>query len=76
MDDIKMNAKGQITIPKAMREKLGWNSDIPLAIDTIEGKVVLRPAIVCPICGKALTEVCRKAGGCANCPPPKMIKVY
>ena len=43
MDEIKMNAKGQITIPKAMREKLGWNSDIPLAIDTIERKVVLRP---------------------------------
>lgn len=76
MDDIKMNAKGQITIPKSMREKLGWNSDIPLAIDVIEGRVVLRPAIVCPACGKVLTEAYRKAGRCSTCPPPKIVKVY
>ena len=76
MDEIQMNAKGQITIPKAMREKLGWNSDVPLTIAVIEGRLVVRPSIVCSACGKALPEACRKEGRCPDCPPPKMIKVY
>ena len=76
MDEIKMNTKGQITIPKSMREELGWNSDIPLAIDVLEGEIVLRPSIVCPACKKALPEAYRKEGRCPGCPPPKIVKVY
>ena len=76
MDEIKMNAKGQIAIPKSMREKLGWSSEIPLAIAVIEGKVVVCPTIVCPACKKALPEAYRKAGRCPTCPPSKIIKVY
>ena len=76
MDDIKMNAKGQITIPKTMCEKLGWNSDVPLAIAVLEGKIVLRPSIVCSACKKALPEAYRKEGRCPGCPPLKIVKVY
>ena len=71
-----MNAKGQIAVPKSMREKLGWSSDIPLAIAVIEGKIVVRPAIICSACGKALPETYKKEGRCPTCPPSKIVKVY
>ncbi len=76
MSEMKMNSRGQITIPKSMREKLGWTSDIPLMMEAIEGRIVVRPSIVCSACGKALSEAYRKEERCPDCPPPKIIKVY
>ena len=76
MDEIRINKRGQITIPKTLREKYGWSSDIPLEIHEWEGRIVLQPAIVCHQCKKPLSEAFRNKNACPNCPPPTFIKVY
>ena len=39
----KTNTKGQIVIPKAFRDSLGINSDVPLQLELIPEAVVIRP---------------------------------
>ena len=76
MAEIKMNAKGQISIPKSMREKCGLLAGMPLEVNVIEGRIVIVPAIRCHRCGKALPEEFRKTCLCPDCPPTEIIKVY
>lgn len=77
MDDmLKINKKGRITIPKAVREKYGWAPGIPLVITESEGGITVRPAIVCWRCKKVLFEKFEGNNVCPNCPPPSIIKVY
>ncbi len=76
MAEIKMNKRGQITIPKEIRDTYGWFSNITLEIKEDERKIILVPAIVCHRCGKPLSDKFRKTGTCPDCPPPKIITVY
>ena len=76
MEEIKMNKRGQITIPKSIRDTYGWFSGITLEIKEGETKIMIKPAIVCHRCKKPLSDEFRKTGTCPDCPPPDIIKVY
>ena len=76
MSEIKMNAKGQITIPKAIREKYGWFPGVTLEIGEGEKKIQVAAAFVCHRCGRVLPDALKNIGACPDCPPPKIIKVY
>ncbi len=76
MDEVKINKRGQITIPKALRDRFGLESGISLSIAEDDGKIIIRPAIVCHHCGKTLPDAFRKSHTCPSCPPPVIIKVY
>ena len=73
MFEVKINAKGQITIPKSLREKFGLKSGISLTVAEDAGKILIKPAAACGRCGKALPSL---SSTCPDCPPPKIIKVY
>lgn len=76
MAEIKMNAKGQVVIPKSVCKAFGLLPGIPLEADIIENRIVLKAAIQCYRCGKALPEEFRKTRLCPDCPPGKIVKVY
>lgn len=40
---VRPTSKGQVTIPKAIRQKLNVNSDTFLSVDVRDGKIVLEP---------------------------------
>jgi len=39
----RLSAKGQVVIPKAIREASGWHPGLDLLVEVTEGGVVLRP---------------------------------
>ena len=76
MTKIKINKKGQITIPKEFREKHGLVPGISLDIRADGDKIIVKPAYTCHNCGKALPDELGSRGACADCPPPKVFIVY
>ena len=76
MDEVKINGKGQITIPKGIREKYRLAPGTSLILWDIDGKLTLKPLHTCHACGRALSEEEKRNGHCPNCPVPIMIKVY
>lgn len=44
MSSTKLSTKGQVVIPKGMRDRLGWSDGATLDVQDIEGCVVLRLA--------------------------------
>ncbi len=76
MDEVKINKRGQITIPKEIRDRLGLEAGISLLVIEDERKITLRPAIVCRRCGKALPDAFRNSRTCPDCPPPNFIRIY
>lgn len=46
---IIVSERGQITLPKELREKLAIKPGTPLVVEEDGGKVVLRPAAVTPV---------------------------
>jgi AbrB family looped-hinge helix DNA binding protein len=50
METVKLGKKGQMSIPKGIRKRLGLEGDVTLLVDTTpDGAIVLRPAAVYPI---------------------------
>ncbi|MDN5874754.1 MAG: AbrB/MazE/SpoVT family DNA-binding domain-containing protein [Sinobacteraceae bacterium] len=50
MQLVKLGAKGQVTIPRAILRQLDMTGDTPLLAETTEdGAILLRPAAVYPI---------------------------
>lgn len=50
MELVKLGAKGQVTIPRAILRSVGLTGDAPLLVETTpEGAILLRPAAVYPI---------------------------
>lgn len=50
MDMVKLGRKGQVSIPKAVLERLGLVGEVPLLVETtLDGAILLRPAGVYPI---------------------------
>ena len=50
MDMVKLGKKGQVSIPKAILERLGLKGEVPMLVETTpDGGIVLRPAGVYPI---------------------------
>jgi AbrB family looped-hinge helix DNA binding protein len=41
---VTMSTKGQIVIPRALREQLGWGEGTRLELESHAGRIVLRPA--------------------------------
>ena len=73
MQTVKMNKKGQIRIPEALREKYGWDAGIRLEIaESQTGILTVAPEKYCRRCGKAIEG----AGVCPYCPRGKIIEVY
>jgi len=47
---VKLGKKGQVSIPKAILERLGLEGEVPLLVETTpDGGILLRPAGVYPI---------------------------
>ena len=72
----KINQKGQITIPKEIREKYGLVRGITLDIRADGDKIIVKPAYTCHNCGKALPDELGSRGACADCHLPKVFIVY
>ena len=68
MSEIKMNSKGQITIPKAIREKYGWFPGVTLEIGEDEKKIEVAAAFVCHRCGRVLPDALKKHRGLPRLP--------
>ena len=50
MDLVKLGAKGQVTIPRAILRAVGLTGDTPLLVETTaDGAILLRPAAVYPM---------------------------
>ena len=58
MDTVIIGERGQITIPKEIREKYGIKKKQPLIIEDKDGKIVIKPAVAVPI--KELERFARK----------------
>ena len=43
MDTTKLSSKGQVVLPKAVRETLGWKQGMEFSIETSDEGVLLRP---------------------------------
>ena len=76
MDYYKINKRGQITIPKYIREKYDWTTDIPLDILEKEGAILIKPAYVCCQCKKPLPKELFERRACLDCTPPVEIAIY
>jgi AbrB family looped-hinge helix DNA binding protein len=72
MFKIKINKRGQITIPKSIRDKYGLNDGITLTLEYRDGVPMLRPDNFCRNCKKALPY----GKMCADCPPIETIWIY
>ena len=44
-----VSERGQITLPKEMRKRLGINAGTALVVEEDDGKLTLRPAAVTPV---------------------------
>ncbi len=44
MTRTRLSSKGQVIIPKAVRDRHGWRPGVELEVEDQEGAVVLRPA--------------------------------
>ena len=72
MEKVKINKKGQITIPKKLRDKYSISPDVTLTIKDNDGKFTIEPLNFCHTCKKALPD----GAECPNCPPPETIYIY
>lgn len=48
MTIVRARKKGQITLPKLVRERVGIEPDTPLGIAVSRGKVILEPLAIAP----------------------------
>ena len=74
--DTKINKKGQITIPKYYREKLGLADGISLDVMEKSGELIIKPVKTFHNCGKPLPDELIRRGACLDCPLPKVIVIY
>ena len=74
--DTKINKKGQITIPKYYREKLGLVDGISIDVTEGKGELIISPVKTCHNCGKPLPDELIKRGACLDCPLPQVIVIY
>lgn len=72
MDQVKINKRGQITIPKSIRDKYGLKDGISMRIHEYDDKLTFEPVNFCYTCKKALPDDAR----CPVCPPRKVIQIY
>ncbi|MCW5699827.1 MAG: AbrB/MazE/SpoVT family DNA-binding domain-containing protein [Rhodospirillales bacterium] len=69
MDTTRLSSKGQVIIPKALRDALGWRAGMTFEVKTTVDGVLLRPARVFPV--TSLDEV----AGCLSWEgPPRTIR--
>lgn len=52
---VKLSTKGQLVIPKEIRDRAGWKPGLELVVEERDGEIVLRPAVDLP--EKTLAEV-------------------
>ena len=74
--DTKISRRGQITIPKYYREKLGLADGISIDVTERNGKLIISPVKTCHNCGKPLPDELIRRGACLDCPLPKVIVIY
>ncbi|MBI3261091.1 AbrB/MazE/SpoVT family DNA-binding domain-containing protein [Candidatus Berkelbacteria bacterium] len=48
MTIVRVREKGQITLPKSLREQVGIEEDTPLGIAVSRGKIILEPLTITP----------------------------
>ncbi|GEM_PF-1540849 len=49
METLIVGERGQITIPRSLREKYGIRAKHPVIIEDREGEIVIKPAVVIPL---------------------------
>ena len=69
MFKVKINKKGQITIPKAFRDCYNYASGTTFKINVSRGVLELEPLVYCRHCGRAMPAELRGALVCADCSP-------
>ena len=72
----KINKRGQITIPKYIRDKHGFVQGISFYFCEREREIIIYPVCQCCSCGKALPDELIDRGACLSCPPPKITVLY
>ena len=76
--EIKIDAKGKVTIPKFYREKYNLKPGTDLKLTDRSEELTLTVIHACSACGKALPEELYERGACATCTPKekKIIQIY
>ena len=74
--DTKISKKGQITIPKYIRERFGLVAGISFFVAEKEGEIIVKPVRICPTCKKALPDELIRRGSCLDCPLPEIMQIY
>ena len=67
MDKTKLSSKGQIIIPKAVREAHGWTEGTEFTVEDIKDGIVIRPERTSPFPRTTLDDVI----GCVNYKGPR-----
>ncbi len=76
MSEVKINKRGQITVPKDIREELGLTEGVTLRMLTNGKQIIIEPQIYCHHCGKILTDEYRETRACPTCPKIKRVEIY
>ena len=80
MYEVKINKRGQITIPKPIRDSLGLVPGITLNVNDYDRiysrEIVVAPVVICHHCRKALPDEFIESRACPDCPPLKIIQLY
>ncbi len=71
MRAIKINERGQITIPKSIRNKYGLKKGVEFKVTEYDEILKIEIAKLCSKCGKAILHKY-----CPDCPRPKQTFIY
>ena len=72
----KISKRGQITIPKYYRDRMGLVEGISLNVMEKNGELIIEPVETCHSCGKPLADELISRGACLDCPLPEVIVIY
>jgi AbrB family looped-hinge helix DNA binding protein len=70
MDTTRLSSKGQVIIPKAVRDAHGWREGMEFTVEDVAGGIVLRPSKI----GSPKTTIDQVFGCLKYDGPPKTIE--
>ena len=76
--ELKVNAKGNICIPKRVCEKEGFLPGVSYTCHATKEGIIIKPRYTCSRCAKPLADELKERGACLTCEPRerKIIELY
>lgn len=73
---MKINEKGQVTIPKKLREKYNLSKGVDFEICEQDGSLIITPIHRCYYCKKAFTATITNQDACTECSQKERKTIY